>query len=73
MTMTMKMTQLRKKKLLVWVAKDVKTEICAGSSLQEKDVTESATSWLVSFFRRLGYDSCAGTTLHGMLVVDIWR
>ena len=38
-------------KLLILVAKDVKTVTC----LQEKSVSENSTSWLVSLLRRLGY------------------
>ena len=42
-------------KLLILVAKVVKNETYAATCLQEKGVSEYATSWLVSLLRRLGY------------------
>ena len=42
-------------KLLILVAKDVKTGTYATTCLREKGVSEYATSWLVSLLRRLGY------------------
>ena len=40
-------------KRLILVAKDVKTGTYAATCLREKGVSDYATSWLVSFLRRL--------------------
>ena len=55
-TMSMKATKTCGK-LLILVAKDVKTGTHAATCLQEKDVSEYATQWLVSLLRRLGVSS----------------
>ena len=47
--------EMTQNELLILVAKGVKTDTYAATCLQEKGVSESATSWLVSLLRRLGY------------------
>ena len=42
-------------KLLILVAKDVKTGACAATCLREKGVSQYRTSWMVSLLRRLEY------------------
>ena len=42
-------------KLLILVAKDLKTETYAATCLRERGVSEYATSWLTSLLRRFGY------------------
>ena len=47
--------EVAQNKLLILVAKDVKTGTYAATCLHEKGASEYATSWLVSLLRRLGY------------------
>ena len=53
--------EMTQNKLLILVAKDVKTGTYAATCLQEKGVSEYVTSWLVSLLRQLG---CRRAILH---------
>ena len=46
--------EMTQNKLLILVAKDVKTGTCVANFVREKGVSEHATSWLVSLLRRPG-------------------
>ena len=47
--------EVAQNKLVILVAKDVKTGIYAATCLRENGVSEYATSWMVSLLRRRGY------------------